>query len=211
MYNRFRRWVHSGSLRALFELLTAEPALGEVRRVLIDSTTVRAHRHAAGARRPKKGFDPELSAAIQGLGRSRGGLTTKVIQTAADENTTLAVDIAPGQASDFTLAAGVLDRTLRRRPVEVVVADKGFDSDALRGRLIDRNVCPVIPNKRSRVDPWPFDKRAYRERNQVERLFAKAKQYRQVATRYDKLRATFLGLLHLVLGFIRLRSSVNTA
>jgi transposase len=55
VYNRFRRWVHSGSLRALFELLTAEPALGEVRRVLIDSTTVRAHQHAAGARRPKKG------------------------------------------------------------------------------------------------------------------------------------------------------------
>lgn len=53
--NRFRRWVHSGSLKALFELLTTEPALGEVRRVLIDSTTVRAHRHAAGARRPQKG------------------------------------------------------------------------------------------------------------------------------------------------------------
>jgi putative transposase len=55
VYNRFRRWVHSGSLKALFELLTAEPAFGEVRRVLIDSTTVRAHQHAAGARRPQKG------------------------------------------------------------------------------------------------------------------------------------------------------------
>lgn len=49
--NRLRRWVYSGSLKALFELLTAEPDLGEVRRVLIDSTTVRAHQHAAGARR----------------------------------------------------------------------------------------------------------------------------------------------------------------
>lgn len=55
VYHRFRRWVHSGSLRALFELLTAEPALGDVRRVLIDSTTVRAHQHAAGARRRQKG------------------------------------------------------------------------------------------------------------------------------------------------------------
>src|SRR5688572_9064463 len=54
VYNRFRRWVHSGSLRALFELLTADPAFGEVRRVLIDSTIVRAHAHAAGARRKKK-------------------------------------------------------------------------------------------------------------------------------------------------------------
>ena len=53
VYNRFRRWVHSGSMVALFELLTARPEFGEVRRVLIDSTTVRAHQHAAGARRKK--------------------------------------------------------------------------------------------------------------------------------------------------------------
>jgi transposase len=55
VYNRFRRWVASGSLRRLFELLTADPRLGEVRRVLIDSTIVRAHQHAAGARRKKGG------------------------------------------------------------------------------------------------------------------------------------------------------------
>ena len=55
VYNRFRRWVHSGSLKTLFELLTADPQFGEVRRVLVDSTTVRAHQHAAGARRKKSG------------------------------------------------------------------------------------------------------------------------------------------------------------
>ena len=55
VYNRFRRWVRSGSLKALFEALTADPAFGEVRRVLIDSTTVRAHPHAAGAPRKKSG------------------------------------------------------------------------------------------------------------------------------------------------------------
>ena len=54
VYARFRRWVASGALRRLFELLTADPAFGEVRRVLIDSTIVRAHQHAAGARRKKK-------------------------------------------------------------------------------------------------------------------------------------------------------------
>src|SRR5437588_11550014 len=53
-YNRLRRWVHSGSLAALFELLTADPDLGDVRRVLIDATIVRAHQHAAGAPRKKK-------------------------------------------------------------------------------------------------------------------------------------------------------------
>lgn len=132
-----------------------------------------------------------------------------MIVTAADADTAVAVDIAPGPTSDFTLAPGVLDRTLARGVVDEVVGDKGFDGDDLRGRLIDRGVQPVIPNKVNRVDPWPFDPDAYRERNQVERLFAKAKQYRRFATRYDKLRESFLGVVHLVLGFIRLRSSVN--
>lgn len=54
VYNRFRRWIASGALRRLFEALTADPAFGDVRRVLIDSTIVRAHQHAAGARRKKK-------------------------------------------------------------------------------------------------------------------------------------------------------------
>ena len=54
MYNRFRRWVSSGALRRLFEALTADPAFEDVRRVLIDSTIVRAHQHAAGARRKQK-------------------------------------------------------------------------------------------------------------------------------------------------------------
>jgi transposase len=58
VYNRFRRWVASGALRRLFEALTADPAFGEVRRVLIDSTIVRAHQHAAGARRKKKSSGP---------------------------------------------------------------------------------------------------------------------------------------------------------
>ena len=51
VYNRFRRWVASGGLRRLFEAMAADPAFGDVRRVLIDSTIVRAHQHAAGARR----------------------------------------------------------------------------------------------------------------------------------------------------------------
>jgi transposase len=58
VYNRFRRWVASGALRRLFEALTADPAFGDVRRVLIDSTIVRAHQHAAGARRKKKRSAP---------------------------------------------------------------------------------------------------------------------------------------------------------
>lgn len=58
VYNRFRRWVGSGGLRALFEAMTADPQFGAVRRVFIDSTIVRAHQHAAGARRKHKRSGP---------------------------------------------------------------------------------------------------------------------------------------------------------
>jgi transposase len=86
VYKRFRRWVRSGGLKTLFELMTADPAFGDVRRVLIDSTIVRAHQHAAGARRrgkkdrgravgPASGPRPEPGRAqheSRGRGRRRG-------------------------------------------------------------------------------------------------------------------------------------------
>jgi hypothetical protein len=77
--------------------------------------------------------------------------------------------------------------------------------------MIDRDVCPVIPNKRNRVNPWRFDAGAHRDRNIVERLFAKSKLFRRFATRYGKRQARFHGLIHLVLGFIRVRSTINTS
>jgi transposase len=138
-----------------------------------------------------------------------------VILTAADEDTALAVDVVPGQAGDAPLLEPMLGATLERVPdLEELVGDKGFDGDEQREAGLGRDVVPVIPNKSNRSEPWPFDPAAYRERNRVERLFAKLKQFRRVATRYEKLRVTFLGVLHLALGFIRLRkltSNVNTA
>ena len=71
VYNRFRRWAHSGSLRRLFELLTERPEFAEVRRVLIDSTIVRAHQHAAGARKKKAGRRRRASAAAAAGSRAR--------------------------------------------------------------------------------------------------------------------------------------------
>jgi transposase len=145
------------------------------------------------------------------MGRSRGGLSTKVIVTAADEDTVLAVDVVPGQAGDAPLLVPLLDRTLDRvGSVDEVVGDKAFDGDRLRQDCLKRNVHPNIPLKANR-DPacWSWYAAGYRERNRVERLFGKAKQFRRIATRYEKLKATYLGLLHLILGFIRLRRQTN--
>jgi transposase len=146
----------------------------------------------------------------QAIGRSRGGLSTKVVLTAADEDTALAVDVIPGQAGEAPRLGPLLDRTLDRvGPIDELVADKAFDGDPQRHACVGRDVATVIPSKANRVDPWPLDPEAYRERNRVERLFGKLKQFRRVATRYEKLRAMFLGVVHLALGFIRLRRLAN--
>ena len=137
-----------------------------------------------------------------------------MVVTAADEDTAIAVDVVPGQANDAPLLRRMADATRDRVPViDELAADRAFDGDAQRGDLIDRDICPVIPNKRNRTDPWPFDAGVYRGRNKVERLFNKAKQFRRFATRFEKLKAMFLGVVHLTLGFIRLRriANVNTA
>jgi transposase len=136
-----------------------------------------------------------------------------VVVVAADEDTAVAVDVVPGQAGDAPRLVPMLDRALDRVPdIDELTGDKGFDGDAQREACLDRGVFPNIPNRKNRVDPWPHDEEGYTERNRVERLFGKAKQFRRVATRYEKLKVTYLGLLHLVLGFIRLKRlrNVNT-
>lgn len=134
-----------------------------------------------------------------------------MIVTAADEDTALAVDVLPGQAHDAPHLVPMLDRTLARVPVvDEVVGDKGFDGDRLREECLKRDVNPNIPLKKNRdTGRWAWYAEGYKERNRVERLFGKAKQFRRVATRYDKLRVTYLGFLHLVFGFIRLRRLTN--
>lgn len=204
MYNRFRRWVSTGRLRRLFETFTANPVFGGVRRVLIDSTVIRAHMHASGARRRHKKIGAARSAAEQGLGRSRGGLTTKVVLTASDEDTALAVEVVPGQMSDAPRLEPMLVKTLARvEVIDELAGDKGFDGDEQRVACIKRGVFANIPNRKNRKAPWAFDAEGYRERNRVERLFGKMKQFRRVATRYEKLKQTFLGVIHLTLGFIK--------
>jgi len=69
---------------------------------------------------------------------------------------------------------------------KAMLADKGYDSDAVRETLLLHNILPVIPPKANRRDPAPCDYRRYRDRNQVERLFNRLKQFRRIATRYDK-------------------------
>ena len=106
----------------------------------------------------------------------------------------MALLLTPGQAADITQAEALLDQV----DPAAFLADKGYDSDALVETLRARGITPVIPPKANRKEPRKTDFALYRERNLVERFFCKLKQYRAIATRYDKLANTFLAAVALV-------------
>jgi transposase len=122
----------------------------------------------------------------------------------------VAVEVLPGHRHEAPRLGAMLDAACARHGrIDQAVCDRGFDGSPQRQACTDRGVEPVIPPKANRVEPEPYDAAAYRERNRVERLFAKLKEFRRVATRYDKRKRMFLGWVHLALGFIRLRARTN--
>ncbi len=78
------------------------------------------------------------------------------------------------------------------RPIRRLLADKGYDANSLRRMLKARKTAAVIPSTASRTAPIRYDRRAYRQRNLIERMFCRLKDFRRVATRYDKLARNFL-------------------
>ena len=119
--------------------------------------------------------------------------------------------MTPGQAGDAPQFDALFAAATERVPdAEEVVADKGYDSWAIKDKVLEADMPAHIPSKRTAVEPWPIDEASYKERNRIERLIGKMKQFRAVATRYDKLAASFLATIKLVLTFIKVRSFVNT-
>jgi transposase len=116
--------------------------------------------------------------------------------------------ITPGQAHDLTAAEPLLANVDRGT---VVIADKAYDADRLRTHLKIRGAVANIPNMIRRKKRFRWTKALYRERNQVERFFNKIKQFRRIATRYDKLAANFLAFLQLAAVRISLRSIESTS
>jgi transposase len=110
----------------------------------------------------------------------------------------VALSLTPGQAADINQAEPLLDQVDDRIEPEALLADKGYDSDAWVETLAERGITPVIPPKANRRAPRKTDFALYRERNLVERFFCNLKQYRAIATRYDKLANSFLAAVALV-------------
>ncbi len=130
----------------------------------------------------------------QAIGRSRGGRTTKIHGLSDPLCRPVVLHLTPGQDADIAAAPDVLALAPL---MSKLLADKGYDGDGLRAEIVERGATPVIPNKSNRVVIHPFSKRAYKGRNVIERCFCRLKDFRRIATRYDKLARNFLASVHL--------------
>jgi len=113
--------------------------------------------------------------------------------------------ITPGQQHDSTVVDAVLEVVPDACPIQAAVMDKAYDSDEIRANLKEQKIKPVIPTKSNRKKQIRHDKKLYAQRNCVERLVGKLKQFRAVATRYEKLACTFLAIVHVVAAFVMAR------
>ena len=119
----------------------------------------------------------------------------------------MALHLTPGHAHDGRQFESLYESLDPDNVLESAALDKGYDADRIRERLEIDGIEPVIPPISSRAKKLHYDKVQYRERNRVERFFNKLKQFRRIATRYDKLCKTFFAALYLVAAFLIVRNS----
>jgi transposase len=131
----------------------------------------------------------------QAIGRSRGGRNTKIHAVADAKGRLLSFLLAGGQAHDCPPATRLIRRT---KPAKRLLGDKAYDSAELRQWLENRGTKPVIPNTATRNLPFSFNKKTYRQRHRVENAFCRLKDFRRIATRYDRLARNFLASVCLV-------------
>jgi transposase len=151
---------------------------------MIDTSIVRVHQHAACVARNRG----------QSMGRSRGGLSTKIHAIVDANGLPVQVALTTGEAHDSRLARKLLSRL---KSGTMLLADRGYDADWIRALAAKKGAWANIPPKRNRNSPISFSPYLYRARNLIERFFNKIKQCRRVATRYDKLAANYLAFVQL--------------
>ena len=128
------------------------------------------------------------------MGHSRGGLTTKIHALVDAEGRPVRLALTPGQAGDAPVAPGLIGELA---PGAIVLADRAYDTNAIRDHASSRGAWANIPPRVIRKGTFAFSRHLYRYRNLVERFFNRIKHLRGLATRYDRRPDNFLAALHL--------------
>jgi transposase len=161
---------------------------------LIDGTVIRAHQHSAGAQGGQE---------KQGLGRSVGGFSSKLHFCSDSKGNPNLFLLTAGQEHDVTKAH---ELTKNLPTGSSLAADKGYDSSDLRISLLTNNIEPLIPSRSNRIYKPPYDKEKYKIRHMIECFFSRLKQYRAIATRYDKLASTYLSCVAFICAIICIKT-----
>ena len=139
------------------------------------------------------GSEPlEKRAVPRRIGRTKGGLNSKLHAVCNSEGKPLVLLLSEGQMSDHKGARLILEVL---PPANALLADRGYDSNGFRAALGKRGCEPCIPSTKSRKIPLPYDKALYKQRHKIENMFAKLKDWRRIATRYDRCAHTFFSAI----------------
>lgn len=182
VFRRFNLWSRKGVMAHVFKALSFDT---DTEWLFIDSSVVRAHQHSHGARGRSE----------EAIGRSRGGASTKIHLAIDSYGLPVHYELSGGQVHDMACAKQLLDGS---PPAESVIADKGYDSGAIREHIEARGGVSVIPRRKNRaIGNDAMDWCLYKYRHLVENAFSRIKQFRAIATRYDKLERNFASMLAL--------------
>jgi transposase len=186
VYQYFRRWCQRGVLKKVLTQFGPELAPGWH---FVDSTHVKVH---------ADGSNPAGGQALQAMGRTKGGLNTKIHALVNARSQALVIALSGGNQADISLA----DELTECLPQgSTLIGDKAYDSSTLRQTAATKGIKTCIPARTNRTTTVPFSATVYRRRHRVENFFERIKRYRRVATRYDKLAETFLGFVCLAILF----------
>ncbi|MDP6259705.1 MAG: IS5 family transposase [Rhodospirillales bacterium] len=182
LYNRFVRWSRMGVFDRIFADLAAGKGVPE--QLQIDATHLKAHRTAASLL--KKGMFPRR------IGRTKGGLNSKLHAVCDGMGRPVILLLSEGQMSDYKGARLIVDALPSAKHL---LADRGYDADWFRDALKDKGIKPCIPPKKNRKIQIEYDKTLYKQRHKVENMFGKLKDWRRIATRYDRCAHTFFSAI----------------
>lgn len=188
IFRRFNAWSSKGLWERLLQFCAQD---ADLEYVMIDSTIIRAHACAAGY-----GNQDE-----QGLGRSKGGFTSKIHAKVDALGNPLQIIVTAGQRSDYTQA----EILLQAASDSFVIADKGYSSKQLHAKIIAQGCKPVIPSRSNIKEPFGYDKHIYKERHLIECFFSKIKYFRRIFARFDKTARNFSAFISFIGACIWLR------